>query len=209
MACIILEPARTYQPENGYLHKVRDIADEYGVVLIFDETVTGFRYSRGGAQEYFGVTPDMGVFGKAMGNGFPLTCVAGKADVMMACKDSFISSCFWGDTTSLAAGVAALTFIRDNPVIEHIWSIGQAIVDGVGAAAKENGVPMRFPGKPCNPFCPVRHRRSGIREGHLDALGTGIAAAGNLRRRHVLRLLLAHHGRRGADGCGRRAKRSR
>ena len=88
-----------------------------------------------------------------MGNGFPLTCVAGKADVMMACKDSFISSCFWGDTTSLAAGVAALTFIRDNPVIEHIWSIGQAIVDGVVAAAKEHGIPIRFSGKPCHPFC--------------------------------------------------------
>ena len=150
VACIIIEPARTFQPENGYLHKVRDIADEYGVVLIFDETVTGFRYSRGGAQEHFGVTPDMGVFGKAMGNGFPLTCVAGKGDVMMACKDSFISSCFWGETTSLAAGVAAVTFIRDNPVIEHIWSIGQGIVDGVDAAAKEIGIPMRFPGKPCN-----------------------------------------------------------
>jgi glutamate-1-semialdehyde 2,1-aminomutase len=150
VACIIIEPARTFQPENGYLHKVRDIADEYGVVLIFDETVTGFRYSRGGAQEHFGVTPDMGVFGKAIGNGFPLTCVAGKGDVMMACKDSFISSCFWGETTSLAAGVAAVTFIRDNPVIEHIWSIGQGIVDGVDAAAKELGISMRFPGKPCN-----------------------------------------------------------
>lgn len=152
VACIILEPARTYQPENDYLHKVRDIADEYGVVLIFDETVTGFRYSRGGAQEYFGVTPDLGVFGKAMGNGFPLTCVAGRGDVMMACKDSFISSCFWGETTSLAAGVAALTFIRDNPVNEHLWSIGQGIVDGVGAAARELGVPIRFPGKPCDAF---------------------------------------------------------
>ena len=152
VACIILEPARTYQPENGYLHKVRDIADEYGVVLIFDETVTGFRYSRGGAQEYFGVTPDLGVFGKAMGNGFPLTCVAGRGDVMMACKDSFISSCFWGETTSLAAGVAALTFIRDNPVNDHLWAIGQGIVDGVGAAARELGIPIRFPGKPCDAF---------------------------------------------------------
>ena len=58
-----------------------------------------------------------------------------------------------GDTTSLAAGVAALTFIRDHPVTEHLWSIGQEIVDGVGAAAQRIGVPIRFPGKPCHPFC--------------------------------------------------------
>ncbi len=65
----------------------------------------------------------------------------------MACRDSFISSCFWGETTSLAAGIASLTFIRDNPVIEHIWQTGQAIVEGVSRAAEEVGVPLVFHGK--------------------------------------------------------------
>jgi glutamate-1-semialdehyde aminotransferase len=152
VACIVIEPARTFQPEDNFLHQVRDMADAYGVTLIFDETVTGFRYSLGGAQEYFGVTPDMGIFGKAMGNGFGLTCIAGKREVMMACRDSFISSCFWGETTSLAAGVASLTFIRENPVIEHLWAVGQEIIDGVSSAALEFGVPLEFLGKPCNPF---------------------------------------------------------
>ncbi len=152
VACIIIEPARTFQPEHDFLEQVRALADRYGVVLIFDETVTGFRYSLGGAQAYFGVLPDMAVFGKAMGNGFPLTCVAGRRRVMSACADSFISSCFWGETTSLAAGIASLSFIRDYPVIESIWATGRAIMDGVGTAAREVGVPLVFLGKPCNPF---------------------------------------------------------
>jgi glutamate-1-semialdehyde 2,1-aminomutase len=152
VACIVIEPARTFQPENNFLHQVREMANAHGVVLIFDETVTGFRYRRGGAQEYFGVIPDMAIFGKAMGNGFPLTCVAGRRDVMMACRDSFISSCFWGETTSLAAGIATLTFIRDNPVLERIWATGQAIMEGVTTAAAEIGVPLVFLGLPCNPF---------------------------------------------------------
>lgn len=152
VACIVIEPARTFQPENNFLQQVRELADTYGVILIFDEMVTGFRYSRGGAQQYFGVTPDIGIFGKAMGNGFPLSCIAGKRDVMIACRDSFISSGFWGETTSLAAGIATLQFIQDNPVIERIWATGQAIIDGVSTAAREVGVPLVFLGKPCNPF---------------------------------------------------------
>jgi len=183
VACIVIEPARTFQPENHFLHRVRELADAYGVVLIFDETVTGFRYSRGGAQQYFGVTPDVGIFGKAMGNGFPLTCVAGKRDVMMACRNSFVSSCFWGETTSLAAGIASLTFIRDNPVIEHIWSIGQAIMDGVGSAAGKAGVPLKFVGRPCNPFVRFELDDPGLARGiptlwEQELLRRGVCAGG-------------------------------
>jgi glutamate-1-semialdehyde 2,1-aminomutase len=183
VACIVIEPARTFQPENNFLQQVRRLADSYGVVLIFDETVTGFRYSRGGAQEYFGVIPDMGIFGKAMGNGFALTCVAGKREVMMACRDSFISSCFWGETTSLAAGIASLTFIRDNPVIERIWQTGKALIDGVSRAAEEMGVPLVFLGKPCNPFVRFRLEDATLARGiatlwEQEQLRRGVCAGG-------------------------------
>ena len=183
VGCIVIEPARTFQPENNFLHQVRALADEFGVVLIFDETVTGFRYSLGGAQEYFGVVPDMGIFGKAMGNGFPLTCVAGKREVMTACRDSFISSCFWGETTSLAAGIASLTFIRDHPVIERLWTTGQAIIDGVSAAARDVGVPLVFLGKPCNPFVRFAVSDPGLARGiatlwEQEQLRRGVCAGG-------------------------------
>ena len=152
VACIILEPARTYQPENGSLHKVRDIADEYGVVLIFDETVTGSG-TAGAARRSISASRRTWASSEGDGQRVPADVRGRQGRRDDGCKDSFISSCFWGDTTSLAAGVAALTFIRDHPVIEHLWSIGQAIVDGLGAAAQEIGVPIRFSGKPCHPYC--------------------------------------------------------
>ena len=131
VACIIMEATRFKQPEEGFLEGVRRLADEYQCLLIFDEVITGFRMSKGGAQEYYGVTPDLAVFAKAMANGYPLAAVAGRRDIMESQADNFISSTYWSDTVSLAAGLATLNEITDNPVIETINKIGRTLTSNL------------------------------------------------------------------------------
>jgi glutamate-1-semialdehyde aminotransferase len=129
------------------LESVRDLAHERGALLIFDEIITGFRFATGGAQEYFGVSPDLAAFGKALANGLPLAAVVGRADIMeQIATTTFISSTFAGETLSLAAAGATLAKVRAGGVIEHLWRAGEAIKDAFNEAADEHGVPVRMIG---------------------------------------------------------------
>ena len=94
MAAVILEPVAAQPPQPGYLAGVRDLATRHGAVLVFDEVITGFRYARGGAQEYFGVTPDLAAMGKGVANGQPLSIVCGKREFMAAFDEVFFSFTF-------------------------------------------------------------------------------------------------------------------
>ena len=109
VACIIMEATRFRQPTEGFLQGIRQLADEHQCLLIFDEVITGFRISAGGAQEYYGVTPDLATFAKAMANGYPLAAVAGRREFMESQSDNFISSTYWSDCSALAAGLATAT----------------------------------------------------------------------------------------------------
>jgi glutamate-1-semialdehyde 2,1-aminomutase len=97
-AAVILEPMNVAYPENGFLEAVKELTHKNGAVLVFDETITGFRYSKGGAQEYFGVTPDLATFGKGLANGYPVSAVAGRADLMRLMEEVFFSFTFGGET---------------------------------------------------------------------------------------------------------------
>jgi glutamate-1-semialdehyde aminotransferase len=110
---------------------VRSLASEFGALLVFDETITGFRYHIGGAQAYFGVTPDLATFGKGIANGYPLSALVGRACYMMRVEEIFFSGTFGGETLSLAAGKAVLKKLASEPVIETLAVRGQQIVDGV------------------------------------------------------------------------------
>lgn len=135
VACIIMEVVRHSQPEKGFLEGVRQLADDHKCVLIFDEVVTGFRMALGGAQEHYGVTPDLATFGKAIANGYALAAVAGKESIMASQYDNFISSTYYSDTVSLAAGVAVLHELRTKPVLETLDKTGQQLTDGITALA--------------------------------------------------------------------------
>lgn len=108
IAALIMEPLTSVWPEEGYLEAVRAITDEHGIVLVFDEMLTGFRFAPGGAQEYFGVTPDLAAFGKALSNGFPLSAIAGKREILEVMPSIFFSGTFGGETLSLAAARVVL-----------------------------------------------------------------------------------------------------
>lgn len=116
-AAVVLEPAGATEPEPGFLERVRELTERHGVVLIFDEIVTGFRISLGGAQEHYGVTPDLATFGKAMGNGMPISALVGRRDLMSLLSEVFFSGTFGGEALSLAASIATIDKLRavDGP----------------------------------------------------------------------------------------------
>ncbi len=113
ISCVVLEPMNSVYPDKGFLEGVRELTKAHGVVLIFDETITGFRFAKGGAQELFGVTPDLSTFGKGIANGFPLSAVVGKREIMMEMEEIFFSGTFGGELLSLAAAKSVLTSLEN------------------------------------------------------------------------------------------------
>jgi glutamate-1-semialdehyde aminotransferase len=152
VAAVMLEPTLVEAPAAGFLEGVVDLAHRYGALVIFDEMITGARWALGGAQQHFGVVPDLATFGKAYANGYPLAFVAGRAELMQHAWP--ISGTFSGDLVSLAACNAVLDehsfFIIDGP-IRRMWDVGQRLMDGVNGICQRLGLPARMAGYPVHP----------------------------------------------------------
>jgi glutamate-1-semialdehyde-2,1-aminomutase len=129
VAAVVMEPVGVINPNEGFLEGVRSLCDQHGTLLIFDEIVTGFRVHLGGAQAYYGVTPDLACFGKAMANGLPLSAVVGKKEVMEIFDSIFFSGTFGGETLSLAACKATINEMQEKNTINHLWKVGGEIID--------------------------------------------------------------------------------
>jgi glutamate-1-semialdehyde 2,1-aminomutase/spore coat polysaccharide biosynthesis protein SpsF len=140
IACVIMEPVVFDAPRPGYLESVRELCHSRGALLVFDEIVTGFRFAPGGAQEYFGVTPDLACFGKAMANGFPLSAVVGRAEIMRTFTEVFFSSTFGGETLSLAACLATIRELKRRDGIARIWRAGRMLREGANALVRDHGL---------------------------------------------------------------------
>lgn len=145
VAAIVIDIQLT-QPEPGYLAWLRDLAHEIGALLVFDEIVTGFRLANGGAQELFGVTPDLAVFAKGIANGMPLAVLAGRSEPMAAMTDAAISITYGGEALSLAAAKATLEIYRDEPVIATLWQRGKQLREGLELAAADARLPFQVIG---------------------------------------------------------------
>jgi glutamate-1-semialdehyde 2,1-aminomutase len=126
-AAVILEPMNVEYPRPGFLEEVKALTHRHGAILVFDETITGFRYHIGGAQTLLGVTPDLSTFGKGLANGYPVSAVAGRRDIMQLMEEIFFSFTFGGETLSLAAALATLKKLQREPVIETIAATGEKI----------------------------------------------------------------------------------
>jgi len=131
VAAVIMEPMNVVEPMPGFLAAVKALAHKHGALLVFDETITGFRYANGGAQELFDVTPDLATFGKGLANGYPVSAVAGRADVMQLMEEVFFSFTFGGETLSLAAALATMRKLEREPVTATLTSQGLKIIDGL------------------------------------------------------------------------------
>ena len=143
-ACVILEPMVFEFPKDDFLARLRDLCRERGVLLIFDEMWTGFRWALGGAQEYFGVTPDLACFSKAVSNGMPLSILAGRADVMALLEeDVFFFTTFGGEALSLAAAKATMAEMKDKNVTSVLAERGLRLKDGYNRLASRLGLSER------------------------------------------------------------------
>jgi glutamate-1-semialdehyde 2,1-aminomutase len=158
LACLVLEPARLEEPRDSFLVWLKDCCKRNGAVLIFDEMITGFRWHRAGAQHVYGVTPDLSAFGKALANGFALSALAGRREIMRLGgmehereRVFLLSTTHGAETHALAAGIATMETYRDKPVVEHLYRLGARLRDGVHAAARRAGVErlVECLGRPC------------------------------------------------------------
>jgi glutamate-1-semialdehyde 2,1-aminomutase len=149
LAGIIVEPCqRLIPPKPGFLEGLRKITQENGLVLIFDEVVTGFRFAYGGAQAYYGVTPDVCTLGKAIGGGFPLAAIAGRADIMAhfdkgkVGEDAFMTQIgtLSGNPIAAAAGLKTLEILKRPGAYQQIFKTGRALMDGYADILKRNRV---------------------------------------------------------------------
>ena len=137
-AGVILEPEGVSEPDPEFLPAVRELTEKFGAVLIFDEIISGFRVSRGGAQEKHGVTPDLSVFGKALGNGMPISAVVGRRDIMTLMTKIFFSGTFGGEALSLAAAMATLDKLSRLDAPRIFRNLDQQVRKGVGEAIQSN-----------------------------------------------------------------------
>jgi glutamate-1-semialdehyde aminotransferase len=146
-AAVIVE-IPTQQPSEGYLQTALELAHRHGALFILDEVVTGFRYALGGAQELFGLVPDLACFGKGMANGYPLAAIVGRAEPMQAFEEVFFSMTYGGETVSLAAARATLEVLRHEPVLDHIWTRGAELREGIRRLAGGVSFGVELAGNP-------------------------------------------------------------
>jgi len=145
---IIMEPMRDNYPQPGFLEGVRKAANEIGAVLIFDEVTSGFRMNCGGIHLTMGVEPDVAIFGKALGNGFPISAVIGRRAIMDVAQDTFISSTFWTERIGFVAGVATLEIMQREKAQEKMIAHGKTINEAWKSAAEANDIDIHISGVP-------------------------------------------------------------
>ena len=156
IAAIITEPVMLNTggivPKAGYLQHLRRLASAHGIVLIFDEVITGFRLALGGAQELYEVTPDLSIFAKALGAGFPIAALAGRREIMDLFGTGRVnhSGTYNANLVSLSAGLATLRILsaEGHPVYRHINALGTALMNGISEAARETGISLHVSGLP-------------------------------------------------------------
>jgi glutamate-1-semialdehyde aminotransferase len=140
VACVVLEPIGLREPHEGELQTICDITREHGALIVFDEVISGFRLAPGGAQQRYGATPDLACYGKALGNGMPVSALAGKGEYMDVLEEVFFSGTHGGEALSLAAVRATLDVMRDEPVHEHLWRLGGELQEGLRARIAAHGL---------------------------------------------------------------------
>jgi glutamate-1-semialdehyde 2,1-aminomutase len=181
-----------------YLEGVRELAHRHGALLCYDEIVNGFRLARGGAQEHFGVVPDLACFAKGMANGMPLAAVVGRRDVMAHAATSLISITYGGEALSLAACVAVVREYGKEDVIGHLWRMGQRLMDGLNRAASEASVPFE-----CNGYPPMSAMQFSLPRDRVspawDLWLAECAKRGVLFRRGGLNMMMYSHSEADVD----------
>jgi len=159
IACVIMEVESSTPPVEGFLEGVVELCRRAGIVLIFDEMITGFRFANRGAQSHYGLTPDLSTYGKALGNGIAISALVGRRDLMELGglhtdheRVFLLSTTFGGETHALAAALAVMDTYESEPVVEHMWTYGERLAAAVDEASADAGTTgfVGTEGRPCN-----------------------------------------------------------
>ncbi len=162
ISCVVLEAETTEAPRDGFLQEVQALCREHGIVFVLDEMITGFRWHMKGAQYVYGLEPDLSTFGKAMANGFSVSCVGGRREIMELGSIEFegrerlflLSTTHGAEMSSLGAFIATIRMLRRENVVEHLWSFGRSLQALINGKSEEYGVghSLKVGGAPCSPF---------------------------------------------------------
>ncbi|MGE3974339.1 MAG: glutamate-1-semialdehyde 2,1-aminomutase [Bdellovibrionales bacterium] len=168
IACVILEPVTSEKPKEGFLESLREFCTQKGIVLIFDEMITGFRWHLGGAQKYFGIKPDLSTFGKGIANGFPLAAVAGKREIMQLGSTEIpgqerlflLSSTHGSDMASFGAFLETIKFMEEHKVVEELWNFGEKFFALFNRQIEANKLKdfFKIEGYHCSPYFVTKDR---------------------------------------------------
>jgi glutamate-1-semialdehyde 2,1-aminomutase len=159
IACVVMEAEAATPPLPGYLHQVKELCEERAAVLVFDEMITGFRWHLGGAQKFYGVIPHLSTFGKAMGNGFAISALAGKREIMRLggldheqARVFLLSTTHGAETHALAASLETIRIYHERRVVDFLWKQGERLSTLVNRSIAENHLEGFFElmGRPCN-----------------------------------------------------------
>jgi glutamate-1-semialdehyde 2,1-aminomutase len=190
LSAVVVEPLqRALKPEPGFLKGLRDVTQRLGIVLVFDEIVTGFRLAWGGAQERYGVRADLVCYGKVIGGGYPLSAVVGKREILQLAAPHqkgrgpycFLSGTLTANPVACAAGLATLTVLRQNGTYERLHHLGQRLAQGLREVGAEVGVPLQVLGDgPVLQVCfvdarPLRNHRDLLHADKKKAVAFGHA----------------------------------
>lgn len=162
LACVVLEPATTEEPKDGFLQRVQELCRAHGIVFVLDEMITGFRWHMKGAQHTYGITPDLCTFGKAMANGFSVSCIAGRREIMELGSIELegrervflLSTTHGAEMCGLGAFVSTMGFMQQHNVVEHLWDYGQKLTSMMQRQADAHCIAHSFKvgGIPCSPY---------------------------------------------------------
>jgi glutamate-1-semialdehyde 2,1-aminomutase len=159
IACVILEAETTEPPLNNFLYELQRLCQENGALFILDEMITGFRWHIGGAQKYYGIVPDLSAFGKGMGNGFSVSALLGKKEIMELGglyhdkeRVFLLSTTHGAEGHSLAAAIETIKIYKQEHVVEFLYQQGKRLANGINASILKHGLQGYFQvvGKPCN-----------------------------------------------------------
>ena len=146
---IIMEPQRSEEPKDNFLHKIRKLCDERNIILVFDEVSSGFRLNSGGIHLLYDVNPDIAIFAKAMGNGYPIGAIIGKTTIMSVAEETFISSTYWTEDIGFTAAIATIKKHIECNVGNHIKELGMYFQKEIKKIAENTNIKLSVSGLPC------------------------------------------------------------
>ncbi len=195
IAAVILAPEMVSPATREAFQAIQDITHRHGAIFVLDEVKTAFRTAPGSVQARFGLRPDLTTVSKGLSNGWPVAAVVGRRDVMRAAAGMHLSATYHGDTAAMAAARATLRIVEERGVAEHVWRLGQRLIDGLNAIARELDVPAASYGEPFPPmpFLKFAHPHPGTNDALRTAFFEAILARGVLLHpRHMWFISHAH-----------------